>query len=125
MARDLEPRVGKWYKHLDKGQLFRVIDVDEDNDTIEVQHFDGDLEQFESSEWFEMDLARAAQPEDWTGPVDDIERDDLPDSETSTADRDWRQSLDEEDEQDESLEDEDEDKDQPDEWDDDEATEDY
>lgn len=97
MARDLDPIVGGWYKHLDKGQVFRVIEVDEDNDMIEVQHFDGDLEQFDSDEWFEMDLVRAAEPEDWTGPVDDVERDDLGYTETDMSERDWRKSLDEED----------------------------
>jgi Family of unknown function (DUF6763) len=106
MARDLPPIVGNWYKHLDKGQLFRVVDVDEDNDMIEVQHFDGDLEQFESDEWFEMDLARAAEPEDWTGPVDDVERDDLGYAETDMSDRDWRKSLDEEENPKEEWEDE-------------------
>ena len=106
MARDLQPIVGNWYKHLDKGQLFRVVDIDEDNDMIEVQHFDGDLEQFESDEWFEMDLERAAEPEDWTGPVDDVERDDLGYTATDMSDRDWRKSLDEEEESKEDWENE-------------------
>ena len=115
MARDLQPIVGNWYKHLDKGQLFRVVDIDEDNDMIEVQHFDGDLEQFESDEWFEMDLERAAEPEDWTGPVDDIERDDLGDTATEMSDRDWRKSLDEEEESKEDWENE-KPEDERDEW---------
>jgi hypothetical protein len=115
MARDLQPIVGNWYKHLDKGQLFRVVDVDEDNDMIEVQHFDGDLEQFESDEWFEMDLERAAEPEDWTGPVDDVERDDLGYSATDMSDRDWRKSLDEEEESKEDWENE-KPEDERDEW---------
>ena len=115
MARDLQPIVGNWYKHLDKGQLFRVVDIDEDNDMIEVQHFDGDLEQFESDEWFEMDLQRAAEPEDWTGPVDDIERDDLGDTATEMSDRDWRKSLDEEEESKEDWENE-KPEDERDEW---------
>jgi hypothetical protein len=115
MARDLQPIVGNWYKHLDKGQLFRVVDVDEDNDMIEVQHFDGDLEQFESDEWFEMDLERAAEPEDWTGPVDDVERDDLGYSATDMSDRDWRKSLDEEEESKEDWEKE-QPEDERDEW---------
>ena len=115
MARDLQPIVGNWYKHLDKGQLFRVVDIDEDNDMIEVQHFDGDLEQFESDEWFEMDLERAAEPEDWTGPVDDIERDDLGDTATDMSDRDWRKSLDEEEESKEDWENE-KPEDERDEW---------
>lgn len=106
MARDLPPIVGNWYKHLDKGQLFRVVAVDEDEDLIEIQHFDGDLERFDSNEWFEMDLERAAEPEDWTGPVDDVERDDLADSETDMSERDWRETLDDEPSEGEEWEDE-------------------
>ena len=122
MAHDLQPIVGNWYKHLDKGQLFRVIDIDEDNDVIEIQHFDGDLEQFESSDWFEMDLERAAEPEDWTGPIDDVERDDLGYTETDMSDKDWRKALAEEKDSKEEWEDESP-EDEDDEWGDGEPSE--
>lgn len=124
MAHDLQPIVGNWYKHLDKGQSFRVLDIDEDNDVIEIQHFDGDLEQLESSDWFEMDLERAAEPEDWTGPVDDVERDDLGYTETDMSDRDWRKALAEEKDSKEEWEDESP-EDDDDEWGDGEPSEDY
>jgi hypothetical protein len=93
MHRHLKPEPGNWYKHRDKGQLFRVISVDEKEALIEIQHFDGDLEELESAEWFGMDLEPAAEPEDWTGPVDDVETDDLGYSETEMKEKDWQETL--------------------------------
>jgi hypothetical protein len=94
MSHNLKPVTGQWYRHLDKGQTFRVLSVERDKELIETQHFDGDLEEFEFAEWFAMDLEQAAEPEDWTGPIDDVETDDLGYSETAMAEPDWRASLD-------------------------------
>jgi len=94
MSHNLKPVAGQWYRHLDKGQPFRVITVERDKDLIEIQHFDGDIEELEFAAWYDMDLQHAAEPEDWTGPVDDVETDDLGYSDTAMTDKDWRTSLD-------------------------------
>ncbi len=93
MSNNLKPVTGEWYLHTDKGQSFRVLGVEREEDLIEIQHFDGDLEELGFGEWFALDLERAAQPEDWTGPIDDIEIDDL-DSDTPMSEKDWRVSVD-------------------------------
>jgi len=41
MQMNLKPIINQWYRHLDKGQRFFVTAVDEDDATVEVQHFDG------------------------------------------------------------------------------------
>ena len=79
MDRDLDPIVGKWYRHLDKGQLFRVVAYDEERGTVELQHFDGDVEEIDASAWFDMKIEPAEAPQDWTGPVDDVEEEDWED----------------------------------------------
>lgn len=94
MSHNLKPVTGQWYRHLDKGQTFRVLSVERDEDLIEIQHFDGDLEEVGFAEWFAMDLGEAAEPEDWTGPIDDVETDDLGYSETAMTEPDWRASVD-------------------------------
>lgn len=94
MSHSLKPVTGQWYRHLDKGQSFRVVAVERDQDLIELQHFDGDLEEIDFAGWFAMDLEPAAEPEDWTGPMDDIETDDLGYSETAMSEQDWRSSVD-------------------------------
>jgi hypothetical protein len=93
MSTDLDPIVGNWYRYAGKGALFRVVAVDEDHDLLEIQHFDGDVEELERSGWADLDIEAAEPPEDWTGPVDDVETDDLGYSETDMRDSDWRESL--------------------------------
>jgi hypothetical protein len=93
MDNELDPVVGNWYQHLDKGQMFQVVAIDNNEALIELQHFDGDLEEVELNVWRNLDIAIAAAPEDWTGPVDDIERDDLDYTETAMSDSDWQNAL--------------------------------
>lgn len=90
MPTDLEPIVEHWYRHLDKGQIFKVIDVDDEGRVIEIQHFDGTVDQIEADEWADMEVEAAEEPEDWTGPLDDVERDDLDYTETDMTSTDWR-----------------------------------
>ena len=87
------PIISQWYKHLDKGYKFQVTAVDEDEGTVELQHFDGDLEEIDIDSWHAMDIEPIEPPEDWTGPIDDIERDDLGYSETDMTGKDWAEPL--------------------------------
>lgn len=77
MAAEVDPMVGNWYQHLDKGQRFEVIAVDEEEGMVEIQTFDGTLEQFDLDTWYEMDLEPIEIPEDWAGPLDDVAHDDM------------------------------------------------
>jgi len=65
----LKPVVGDWYRSLN-GTLLEVVAIDAEDGTIEVQHFDGTIEEFDLESWNEEELARARPPEDWTGSVD-------------------------------------------------------
>lgn len=74
MSADIEPIIGNWYK-ADDDSSFEVIAVDDD--TIEVQYFDGGIEEFDMATWREMAVEEIEPPEDWSGPFDDLEKDDL------------------------------------------------
>ena len=67
------PGIGEWYR-LNGGQLFEVVAVDDDDGTIEIQYFDGTVEEMDvedwESQWDEGGLEAAEAPEDWTGSVD-------------------------------------------------------
>jgi hypothetical protein len=63
------PVVGDWYRR-PGGALFEVVAIDRDDATVEVQHFDGTLEEFELESWAEQEFEEAQAPEDWTGSVD-------------------------------------------------------
>jgi hypothetical protein len=90
MGNRLPPIVGNWYTHRDKGALFQVVALDEDAGTIEIQEFDGGLDELDIEEWRALAVDSAAQPEDWGGPLDDVEPDefgytDLADGEEAAA----------------------------------------
>ncbi len=87
------PRLGQWYTRWDKGEIFQVVGCDEGSRSIEIQYFDGDLDEIDSESWSGLPLTSAEAPEDWTGPVDDVERDDLGYTETEMSAEDWAEPL--------------------------------
>ena len=87
-------RLGQWYLHRDKGEIFQVTGYDKEAGTIEIQTFDGDLDEIDEESWRMLPLGLAEPPEDWTGPMDDVERDDLGYSETEMSGADWAEPLD-------------------------------
>jgi hypothetical protein len=70
--RDVEPpipRVGAWYKDAG-GELFEVVALDDDDATVEIQHFDGTVEELDMDAWFDSEIEAASPPEDWSGSLD-------------------------------------------------------
>ncbi len=81
------PIVGNWYE-CHEGQLFEVVAIDIDDHTIEVQHFDGSLEEFDNDGWIAMMPKETEAPEDWTGSLD-VEPEDHDDDEMINAAPAW------------------------------------
>ena len=74
MATNLQPRIGDWYKNIN-GDNFEIVAIDEDEATLEIQHFDGAVEEIDLDSWYEMEIEPIEAPEDWSGSLD-IERED-------------------------------------------------
>ena len=70
MPNELDPIVDQWYTHRDKGQRFYVVAIDEDGNAVEIQHFDGDLEELGLDEWRELAIELSEEPENWAGALD-------------------------------------------------------
>jgi hypothetical protein len=87
------PTVTQWYRHLDKGQDFQVTAIDDGEQTVELQHFDGDIEEVDLEDWYRLEVEPIEAPEDWTGPMDDVERDDLGYTEVDMTVDDWNRPL--------------------------------
>lgn len=68
------PIIGNWFQAAD-GEIFEVVAVDERDATIEIQYFDGAVEEIDMDNWQEMLIREAEPPEDWSGSMD-IERED-------------------------------------------------
>lgn len=80
---EFEPMVNRWYRNLEHGDEFQVVARDEQQDTVDIQYFDGNLEEIDLEAWNAMELEPIEPPEDWTGSVDAIEADDLGYTDTS------------------------------------------
>ena len=74
---DLDPIVGNWYKNVEEETEFEVVAVDEDAQTVEIQYFEGEVEEIDLDSWYEMVLEPIEPPEDWSGAYDQMEPDDL------------------------------------------------
>lgn len=89
MSNELDPVIDQWYAHLDKGQRFYVVAINDDDSTVDIQHFDGDLEELSLEEWRDLDIEVSEEPENWTGALDIGEQDDLGTEITDTSAADW------------------------------------
>jgi hypothetical protein len=77
-----QPDIGEWYR-IRGGDQFEVVAIDEDDGTIEVQYFDGTVEEIDMSDWDAQnangEIEQADAPEDWSGSVDiDDDSDSIP-----------------------------------------------
>jgi hypothetical protein len=75
----MKPIVGQWYRGV-TNELFEVVAIDDQDETIEIQYFDGTVTEMDFDAWNEQLLDRmldvADAPEDWSGAVD-VESEDL------------------------------------------------
>lgn len=75
----MKPVVGEWYRGA-TNELFEVVAIDDEDETIEIQYFDGTVAEMDFDAWNEQLLDRmldaAEAPEDWSGAID-VEAEDL------------------------------------------------
>ncbi len=69
----MKPTIGNWYR-IKGSESFEVVALDEDDGTIELQYFDGTVEEMDLEDWQAEHEVGALEeieaPEDWTGSVD-------------------------------------------------------
>ena len=71
------PKEYHWYMDKEERESFMVIYFDEDEGLVEVQYLNGDHAEFDLDEWRNMSLKKIAQPEDWSGGMDEMEEESL------------------------------------------------
>ncbi len=71
--------VGQWYLRSDTHETFQLIDWDDQSGTARVQMCDGSLDEFDEDAWRALSPEPVEAPEDWTGPLDNLETADLDD----------------------------------------------
>ena len=65
----LYPVIGQWFSR-PNGTMFEVVAVDEDARTVELQQFDGTIDEVDMENWPDLLLVEVSAPEDWSGSVD-------------------------------------------------------
>lgn len=63
------PSIGDWYQK-PGGDLLEVVALDEADATIEIQYFDGTVEEVDFDAWYDMSCTSAEAPEDYSGSLD-------------------------------------------------------
>ena len=88
---NLQPHEGQWYAVRNNGQFFCVINVDTEHEVIDIQDFDGDIDELDFEEWEGLDLEAAAAPDDEEGALDG--NDDIGADADETRRSDWAEPL--------------------------------
>ncbi len=63
------PVIGQWFSR-PNGTLFEVVAIDEEDMTVEIQQFDGTIDEVDIDRWPDLLLVEVSAPEDWSGSVD-------------------------------------------------------
>lgn len=69
-----KPKLDSWYED-GEGRHFKIVAIDDRDNTIEIQYFDGDVAEVENDTWYLLDLESVADPGDGSGPFDGVEQD--------------------------------------------------
>ncbi len=89
MSKSTDPIIAQWYHYPQKSEKFQVTAIDEQSDTVEIQYFGGNIDEFEMTTWYTLEIEPIETPEDWTGPLNNIEKDDLTPVGTEMQREDW------------------------------------
>ncbi len=63
------PEIGAWFRS-EEGDRFEVVAFDPHEQVIEVQFYDGTVEEYDFEEWEELNPRPATPPKDWAGSLD-------------------------------------------------------
>lgn len=69
MAVQFQPVIGDWYLTAE-GDNFEVVAYDPEDETIEIQYFDGAVEELDLDTWLQLAIEPSEPPEDWSGSLD-------------------------------------------------------
>jgi len=69
MTLETTPEVGDWYQNT-SGESFEIVAYDAIQGLIEIQYFDGTVEEIDMESWREQMFMPIEPPEDWSGSLD-------------------------------------------------------
>jgi len=72
-----EPVIGQWYKNRENDALFKIVALEESDNTIEIQYYSGDIDEFEQETWNSSKMDEVEAPDDWSAAYGGVEADDF------------------------------------------------
>ncbi len=85
------PRIGDWYRNT-TGETFEIVARDDDDETLELQYYDGTVEELDAESWDYIHPEPIEPPEDWSGSMD-LPREDSQRPEMWSETEDWMRQL--------------------------------
>lgn len=85
------PRIGDWYRNT-TGDTFEIVARDDDDETLELQYYDGTVEELDAEAWEYLQPEPIEPPEDWNGSMD-LAREDRQHPEIWAETDDWMRQL--------------------------------
>ena len=73
----LKPIVGQWYVNRDTDGMFEIVSVDDATGAVELQDYEGTLDEIDADEWLALNIEEIDPPEDLIGIFDITEEDDI------------------------------------------------
>jgi len=67
MSGQISAEISHWYRPQEGQNLFEVVAIDFDDQSIEIQYFDGSVEEIEFGGWKTLVPVEIAPPQDWAG----------------------------------------------------------
>jgi len=74
----LIPKIEQWYRTSD-GNMFEIVDINKDEGYIDIQYFDGIIDEIIYSDWDQIICSEIAPPGNWSGSFDDSLQEDMGD----------------------------------------------
>lgn len=62
--------IGAWYRRLDRDQPFQVVACDVQGGTVDVEYYDGTIDEWPMAHWRGLEIVPCEQPQDSSGPFD-------------------------------------------------------
>ncbi len=93
MSSESNPAIGDWYKST-SGDTFEIVATDDDDDTLELQYYDGTVEELDQEIWDSLHAEPIEPPEDWTGSMDVSREDQCEQPEICIEPGNWMNKID-------------------------------
>lgn len=77
MATITDPVIESWYKDIENNLTFKVVAIEGDNESMNVQYLNGEIGEYDKDSWYNSTFDYIEAPEDWSAPYGNLETDDL------------------------------------------------